>query len=548
MYRKTSGCKVGFVDTYQPFLGPYNMSTSHYTTRNQFPGQYNPSQYMTRSDGYTNHHSVRTSSGTTVPVIPVLDTSKNLVSQSTVGTGNTVGKLEENYSRAKTMGNFTSEDHVYTVGSSSLSRAHEKEELQRLNDKLSHYIIKVRQLGQQSRQIDSAAFLQSTKILEEEVTSLKSLYEKELNSLRLQLEAAVKEKNNLHQYCSKYQQNVKELEAKLLMETDTNKKLVDQINGFQQKITFLEQELVKARMVPLPNHDVPRMRRDIDNLTKENQILKQRLEQEQSLKKEIEENFIAFKKKVEFDQKVQLEQQSELRQRLEMSTSTIFELESKIKQLGKTDTNIPELLKQVREAAEVELRKYQSESEQQISKSMNALKVQMQNDSAIIDRLEQDKAQAFGIVGDLKATITGLEGQIKASASQQQSLEALLQEERSRFAAQLHSMENRFQQFQEMLFVKLKEVNMSKESYIPLKAEIEALKILLEEEEKRLNATFTTYQQTTSHTYGSSSNVAQTMPQQQISSYRTTSYGVMPGFRKEQSKFVTSSSHVTQRQ
>jgi hypothetical protein len=96
-----------------------------------------------------------------------------------------------------------------------------------------------------------------------------------------------------------------------------------------------------------------------------------RLEQEQSLKKEIEENFIAFKKKVEFDQKVQLEQQSELRQRLEMSTSTIFGLESKIKQLGKTDTNIPELLKQVREAAEVELRKYQSESEQQISKSVS---------------------------------------------------------------------------------------------------------------------------------------------------------------------------------
>jgi len=28
------------------------------------------------------------------------------------------------------------------------------------------------------------------------------------------LEAAVKEKNNLQQYCSKYQQNVKELEAK----------------------------------------------------------------------------------------------------------------------------------------------------------------------------------------------------------------------------------------------------------------------------------------------------------------------------------------------
>lgn len=44
---------------------------------------------------------------------------------------------------------------------------------------------------------------------------------------------------------------------------------------------------------------------------------------------------------------------------------------------------------------------------------MSALKVQMQSDSAIIDRLEQEKAQAFGIVGDLKATITGLEGQVR---------------------------------------------------------------------------------------------------------------------------------------
>ena len=61
----------------------------------------------------------------------------------------------------------------------------------------------------------------------------------------------------------------------------------------------------------------------------------------------------------------------------------------------------------------------------------------------------------------------------------------MLQQERSRFAAQLQSMEKRFREFQEVLFVKLKEANMSRESYIPLKAEIEALKVLLEEEERR---------------------------------------------------------------
>ena len=60
------------------------------------------------------------------------------------------------------------------------------------------------------------------------------------------------------------------------METDKNRKLVDQMNSFQQRISVLEQELVQARMAPLPKDDVPRMRRDIENLSRENESLKQR--------------------------------------------------------------------------------------------------------------------------------------------------------------------------------------------------------------------------------------------------------------------------------
>lgn len=52
-------------------------------------------------------------------------------------------------------------------------------------------------------------------------------------------------------------------------------------------------------------------------------------------------------------------------------------------------------------------------------------------------------------------------------------------------AAQLREMEKRLQDMQNAVFAKLQELNVSKESYIPLKAEIEAMKILLSEEEKR---------------------------------------------------------------
>lgn len=68
---------------------------------------------------------------------------------------------------------------------------------------------------------------------------------------------------------------------------------------------------------------------------------------------------------------------------------------------------------------------------------------------------------------------------------QRQSLEETLQQERSRSADQLHSMEKRFREVQEVLFVKMQEANISRDTNIPLKAEIEALKVLLEEEEKR---------------------------------------------------------------
>lgn len=68
---------------------------------------------------------------------------------------------------------------------------------------------------------------------------------------------------------------------------------------------------------------------------------------------------------------------------------------------------------------------------------------------------------------------------------QRQSLEETLNSERARSADQLHSMERRFREVQEVLFVKMQEANISRDTNIPLKAEIEALKALLQEEERR---------------------------------------------------------------
>lgn len=67
---------------------------------------------------------------------------------------------------------------------SSFGRLSDKDELLRLNNSLSEYITRVRQLGEKNGQTDSAAFIQSIKILEDELGKLKAMYESELNNIR----------------------------------------------------------------------------------------------------------------------------------------------------------------------------------------------------------------------------------------------------------------------------------------------------------------------------------------------------------------------------
>jgi len=68
---------------------------------------------------------------------------------------------------------------------------------------------------------------------------------------------------------------------------------------------------------------------------------------------------------------------------------------------------------------------------------------------------------------------------------QRTSVEGLIQGERSRCSEQLREMEAKLREMQELVFTKMREASTDRDLHTPLKAEIEALKVLLEEEEKR---------------------------------------------------------------
>jgi len=163
--------------------------TTTYT--NQYRCPYDKNSYTVKwkhgnpyGNWYNNYGVSTKTSGTKAPLTASLDTPRNFVSPSMVNMASSVSNLDINIASPRNMKSFSYTGDVYTSGAVSLARAQDKEELQRLNDRFSQYIIKVRQLRQQSTQLDSTAFLQSIKILEEEVTNLKCLYERELDNIR----------------------------------------------------------------------------------------------------------------------------------------------------------------------------------------------------------------------------------------------------------------------------------------------------------------------------------------------------------------------------
>ena len=96
-----------------------------------------------------------------------------------------------------------------------------------------------------------------------------------------------------------------------------------------------------------------------------------RQEQEALLRKEAEDKCHTLVKKLEFNEQVHAQQMAELRERFEQSQATIISLESRINLAAQHDMAIPEVLKQVREQAEIEFNRYKIESEETYSRNVS---------------------------------------------------------------------------------------------------------------------------------------------------------------------------------
>lgn len=179
-------------------VGKSFVSSTHYL-KDKFPGPrgaFNKSTYYIRPSSNPNNNLAERYLGVKVntdgkkPITPFekkyshLVIARNTLPRSRSQSANSIRKLDKNSPEHRAMSGYSYGGDMFTLTSASMSRAQEKEELQKLNDRFSQYIRKVRQLGQQSGSLDASTFIKSTRVLEEEVQHLKEMYEKEIEHLR----------------------------------------------------------------------------------------------------------------------------------------------------------------------------------------------------------------------------------------------------------------------------------------------------------------------------------------------------------------------------
>ncbi|XP_002736176.1 prelamin-A/C-like [Saccoglossus kowalevskii] len=377
---------------------------------------------------------------------------------------------------------------AYISSSSSvpMTRHQEKTELSLLNDRYSDYIAKVRKLQQEANQDDSSALLNSIRNLEEEINSIKALYDNELDKLRRELEGVTSEKQRLELFAKKNNGLATELQDRLSVEQRQNQALIGELGNLQQ---LLGKKDLEINQLAGERDDLAKkfndLQRDYDGLLRDFEEVSRKLEKETLAKNEALNALDNLQKKLDFHMQVNAEEAAEMKSRLEDKAKQILMLEGKVRELGRSDNTLHELLARVRDTAHAELQKYKEESEAQYAKNLHELQIQMEQDAENIARLADENKKLCEEIDNYRREIHTLQNKVRTLEHNNGDLSESLDQERQKSSVHIQSLEAKLKEIQDMLIYKLQELGSGKEP--PIRAEIESLKVLVEEEENRLH-------------------------------------------------------------
>jgi len=356
-----------------------------------------------------------------------------------------------------------------------------------LNDRFSAYITKIRSLREQSRSVENATIRAVTQNLENEILDLKSMYERELGSVRDQLDRATSERNAKEVEAATNGNLAADFQDQLNAETIARKKLENALADAHRYLSEKDVVIHDLR-IHIAQHQNALMEANKDRDTLQGNVttLQCSYDAEATTRADLQAMVDKLTKQINFERDVHEKDLSDLQNRINAADAAIKMAEDRLKEHDIIDDQLANTLAKVKMQAHAELVRFQEDAEHCYRQSLTAVKNQLDCESKSLAQANEENIHLNATVDNQTAQIAKLQSRCKSVEEQNAGLIQSMEVERTKAANTVRDLEAKLRGAQEKINNKIRELNHAYNMSIPVDLEIEAFAGLLDAEEKRL--------------------------------------------------------------
>lgn len=367
-------------------------------------------------------------------------------------------------------------------------RAKERDYLLALNDRFQNYVGRVRTMREQSKSIENNTFIAHTQALENELYEVKSIYERELESTRNQLDVMTSERNSYQLQASKTGALANELQDKYNEELNTRKKLENALADAHRLLSEKD-SLIQELRITIAQHQNAHLDtiKDRDAIQATLNAVQTLCDSESKARADLEGSVQKLSDQLNFERQLHDKAVMELNNKCAAAERAIAIADEKLREHDIVDDNLAQTIAKMRMQTQAEFRRFQDESEISYQASLAQMKNQLEAESRALGQASEENIHLKAIIEEMNAKIGKLDSRSAAIEDQNRSLIHTLECERQQAANTIKELESKLREMQEHLNTKIRELNVAYNAQIPLDLEIEAFANLLDAEEKRLS-------------------------------------------------------------
>merc|ERR1739838_196801 len=382
------------------------------------------------------------------------------------------------------------------------TRLTEKSQLQELNERFSSYIKAIRTRREKENEFN--IYGSTNENHEKKMENQKQFYENELYLMQNELQNLKLEKSDLEAVRLNYDVLSSEFEERISGLNDSLRKSNDQTMKLQVALSGKDLDVEKLRtQLTVPQSQVEILKIEMNDLLKRLAESEKRCTMHEQDKLTLEAQLADFQTRFSFDVQNYQQEIATLQERLGKSRDLTLELEQALYKSGQHDESINQLIQDTREKSEMELRRYMDQTEMKHNSNISEIKMRVDADSERYYMIDKENENLQSHLNLVNAELNQANLKLAEFQSQNEILVATVENERKTSKVQTLKLEKKLQETQDLLMVKIEELSACQENYIPLQAEIENLKHLIEQEENRLGMENTSYFKTSLNQMGS---------------------------------------------